>query len=110
MLSLLLIDDDPNLRRVTELQLNDLGYKVKTADSGEEGLKMVRNNNFDVVVTDVIMPGIDGMEVLRRLNSEFPELKIEGELNHEQDFTINATIYFYCFQYLLSHTSEVQVK
>ena len=74
MLSLLLIDDDPNLRRVTELQLNDLGYKVKTADSGEEGLKMVRNDNFDVVVTDVVMPGIDGMEVLKRLNSEFPEL------------------------------------
>ncbi len=74
MLKLLLIDDDPNLRRVTELQLIDLGYRVKTAESGEEGLKMVRNGNFDVVVTDIVMPGIDGMEVLKRLNIEFPEI------------------------------------
>ena len=74
MLSLLLIDDDPNLRRVPELQLNDLGYKVKTASSGEEGLKMVHIENFDVAVTDIVMPGMNGMEVLKRLKVEFPEL------------------------------------
>lgn len=73
MINILLIDDDENLRRVTELQLVDLGYKVTTSPSGEDGLIEFKKNEYDVVVTDIVMPGMNGIEVLISMKEMSPE-------------------------------------
>ncbi len=65
--SILLIDDDDSLRRVMEFSLAEAGYKVKSAPSGEEGLRLFDEDSFDAVVTDITMPGMNGIEVLAKV-------------------------------------------
>lgn len=67
---ILLIDDDRIIRKLVETYLTSLGYDVTTAGSGAEGLKVIGGVNPDIVVTDKIMPGLDGFEVTRRLRRE----------------------------------------
>src|SRR5512135_2234926 len=65
--SILLIDDDDSLRRVMEFSLTEAGHKVRAAASGEEGLRLFENETFDAVITDITMPGMNGMEVLAKV-------------------------------------------
>lgn len=70
MAKVLVIDDDRMIRRIIEKSLSSLGYEVVTADSGEEGLNQIKAIDPDVVITDKVMPGIDGFEVTRRLRRQ----------------------------------------
>lgn len=65
----MIIEDDPRLRRGLELALVRLGYDVRTAGTGEEGLARLQDAKPDLVVLDVILPGIDGFEVCRRIRA-----------------------------------------
>jgi two-component system NtrC family response regulator len=65
--SILLIDDDESLRRVMEFSLTEAGYAVRAVAGGEEGLRLFEKDPFDAVVTDITMPGMSGMEVLRQV-------------------------------------------
>lgn len=67
--SILLIDDDKSLQRVLEYQLEKEGYIVLTADSGINGLDIFQENDVGLVITDIQMPEMDGMELLKRLKS-----------------------------------------
>ncbi|MBP1728283.1 MAG: two component, sigma-54 specific, transcriptional regulator, Fis family, partial [Deltaproteobacteria bacterium] len=62
---ILIIDDDSSLRRVLEYNLLEAGYAVTAAASGEEGLRLCNEVSPALVITDMKMPGMDGMEVLR---------------------------------------------
>ena len=71
----ILVADDEKIKRVTLAQdLAAQGHDVATACDGEEALEQLANGRFDVVVTDLKMPGIGGMEVLRTLRKERPEI------------------------------------
>ena len=77
--SILLIDDDDSLRRVMEFSLTEAGYRVEAAASGEEGLRLFEKDSFDAVITDITMPGMNGMEVLakvRERDENFPVIII----------------------------------
>ena len=65
--TILLIDDDDSLRRVIEFSLSEAGYSVKAAAGGEEGLRLFDAGAFDAVITDITMPGVDGMQVLAKV-------------------------------------------
>ncbi len=70
---ILLVDDDASLRKVLEFNLEQEGYTVIPASDGTEALKLYREHDPDLVVTDIKMPGVDGIEVLKeikRLNIE----------------------------------------
>ena len=73
---LMLVDDDPNLRRVLQLQLEAAGYHVTCADSGPAALKELEESRFDVVITDIQMPGMDGLELLERIKERDPDAVI----------------------------------
>lgn len=66
---ILLIDDDRSLQRVIEYQLVELGYTVFTADNGIQGLDNFQKNEIDLVITDIQMPEMNGMELLKRLKA-----------------------------------------
>ena len=61
------IDDDPGIRRVLERGLQYEGYLVETAGDGEAGVRALRDRTPDLVILDVMLPGVDGVEVLRRV-------------------------------------------
>ncbi|MCC7542547.1 MAG: sigma-54-dependent Fis family transcriptional regulator [Deltaproteobacteria bacterium] len=72
----LVVDDDADGREALALLLADEGYSVETAEDGERGLEQVATFGPDVVVTDVNMPGMDGLELLRRARDEDPHLGV----------------------------------
>jgi len=69
----LVIDDDPIMREVAAARLAEAGYNAVEASNGEEGLNLLRNTKFNLVISDVDMPGIDGFEVTRTIRSD-PQL------------------------------------
>jgi DNA-binding NtrC family response regulator len=64
--SILVVDDEPAIQDILTWALSAEGYRVATAGSGEEALARVEREDFDVIVTDIVMPGLDGLEVLER--------------------------------------------
>jgi two-component system, OmpR family, KDP operon response regulator KdpE len=66
---ILVIDDDPQIRRVMRSTLTAHGYQVNDARTGEEGLEELRNSNYDLVLLDMNMPGMGGMETCRMIRS-----------------------------------------
>ncbi|HEY7004883.1 MAG TPA: response regulator [Sphingomicrobium sp.] len=69
---ILLVDDDEEVRIVTSDMIRELGYKVAAVASGEEALAKVEHERFDLLITDVAMPGMNGVELARRVR------KIDG--------------------------------
>lgn len=70
---ILVIDDDTSLRRVLEYNLQEAGYDVTPAASGEEGLRLFDEEAPGLVITDMKMPGMDGMQVLKGVRERSPE-------------------------------------
>ena len=68
----LVIDDDAVIGRSFDRVLSDKGYEVSTALNGEEALKDMENTEYDVVFTDIKMPGMDGIEVAERIKARCP--------------------------------------
>ena len=76
---ILVVDDELNLRRVLSARLSRDGYDVHTAEDGEQALSVIRDNHIDLVITDLRMPKMDGMELLRSalaLDEELPVIMI----------------------------------
>ena len=70
MNKILLIDDEEDILRVLSISLRADGYDVMTAGSGEEGLDIYEKEVPDIVLTDIKMPGMDGIEVLSRIKEQ----------------------------------------
>ena len=74
--TILVADDEQNLRRVLAAHLLKAGYQVLTADDGQNALDILEKQEVNVVVTDLKMPGLDGMEVLRQVQQKFPGIPV----------------------------------
>jgi CheY-like chemotaxis protein len=74
--SILIIDDDAAVSRTLSLILTRAGYQVSTVTSGRKGLEMLSEGGFDLVLTDIIMPELDGIEAIRRIRTDHPGLRI----------------------------------
>ena len=68
--TVLIVEDDPNTVNIVRLYLNRDGYKVLSSDDGREGLRLAREAQPDIVVLDLMLPGIDGIEICRTLRQE----------------------------------------
>ena len=73
---ILLVDDDPGLLRLISIRLEAEGFEVLTAESGEVALQQLRNHKVDLVVTDLRMDGMDGMELFEQIRHFFPGLPV----------------------------------
>ena len=75
-LRILVVDDESAIRRALRPPLLELGFQVAEASRGEEALQLLRSSTFDAVLLDVNMPGVGGIETLRRIRSFAPRLPI----------------------------------
>lgn len=73
MEKILIVDDEPSLREVLSIMLKRAGYTVTSASDGEEAIEHLQKDIFDLVITDLRMPKVDGMEVLKAVKSASPE-------------------------------------
>jgi len=69
-ITILVVDDDPLMQKIIEASIMKDNYKLLFAHNGEEGLQMARIHMPDLILLDVVMPGIDGFEVCNRLRSD----------------------------------------
>lgn len=72
----LLVEDEESIRKFVKINLEREGYIIFEAGSGEEGIEVARREKPDIVVLDIMLPGIDGFEVCKTLRGEFPSLGI----------------------------------
>jgi two-component system phosphate regulon response regulator PhoB len=73
---ILVVDDEEDILELVRYNLSREGYKILCASSGEEGLKIARVENPDLIVLDLMLPGVDGLDVTRRLKSDDTTRKI----------------------------------
>lgn len=73
---LLLVDDEEGIRKVLGISLADLGYQMYSAADGEQGLQMFRQHHPDLVITDIKMPVMDGIELLKKIKVENPDTEV----------------------------------
>ncbi|MFZ5468307.1 MAG: sigma-54-dependent transcriptional regulator [Myxococcota bacterium] len=76
MTKVLVVDDETNLRKVLATMLRRTGYEVTAAADGEQGLAELEKNGADIVVTDLVMPKVGGMELLRSVNASHPDVPV----------------------------------
>ena len=76
MAHILIIDDNPAIRTVFTQLLESNGYEVETACEGKEGLAKIKQNTPDLIITDIMMPEMDGLEVVRNIRDHHPKLPI----------------------------------
>ena len=70
---MLVVEDDDSLRRVTQLHLEKFGFTTVATEDAEKGLQALEKSPFDVVLTDLNLPGMSGLDLLKRVKMEHPE-------------------------------------
>ena len=86
MKKILLAEDDKNLSRSIDILLTLDGFQVISVYNGEEALNKLLRQRYDLLITDIVMPTIDGVELIskiRFLHSELPILVVSGKLNDQ---------------------------
>lgn len=72
----LVVDDDISLRRVIRMQLQEAGYEVAVAENGDEAVAIIEEQRPNLVITDLRMPAMGGLELLRRVRDEYPDTTV----------------------------------
>ncbi|MDD2446782.1 MAG: response regulator transcription factor [Tissierellia bacterium] len=74
--TVLVVEDEDSIRKFVKINLDRAGFKVEEAATGEEAIEIARREKIEIVVLDIMLPGIDGFQVCKTLRSEFPKLGI----------------------------------
>jgi len=91
LISILVVDDEEDIRDVLEIALKDIGYTVYLAENGEKALEIFKSERPDIVITDIKMPVMDGIELLRRIKQENLETEVLMITGHgDMDLTISS--------------------
>jgi DNA-binding response OmpR family regulator len=75
-MKILVIDDDPSIRILYKEELEEEGYTVLTAESGKEAMHVFEREQPHLVTLDILMPGINGVELLNTLKEKYPDLPV----------------------------------
>ncbi|MBI4585749.1 MAG: response regulator [Planctomycetes bacterium] len=85
----LIADDEVSIRRLYERELKKEGYEVLTAENGQEAIQQVQNQKPDLVILDIRMPGMDGIQTLSRIleeNNELPVIISTAYSSYKENF------------------------
>lgn len=93
-LNILVVDDDIFIRKIVEDRLNSEGYTVTTAEDGKAGWEKFLENSYQLIITDINMPKINGIELLNRILAtkiKVPAVVMSGELTEAMETLIKET-------------------
>ena len=89
---MLLVDDDKSIREILAGLIAIFGHDYETAKDGVEAIAKLKQKTFHVVLTDMIMPNIDGMELLKYINANYPKIKVMVVTGYERTFSYTDVI------------------
>lgn len=104
---ILIVDDDSGNREGLALLLQQAGYEVTVAESGENALQQLEEKNFAIIITDLMLPGISGLDILRRIKESTPQTPVILMTGHASTETAVEAMKEGAFDYL---TKPVNVK
>ena len=91
-LKMLLVDDDKSIREILAGLIAIFGHDYETAKDGVEAIAKLKQKTFHVVLTDMIMPNIDGMELLKYINANYPKIKVMVVTGYERTYSYTDVI------------------
>lgn len=106
---LLVVDDEVNIRRTLVALLQRSGYTVESAENGEEAVVLLEKQRFDLLLVDLKMPGMDGMQVVAAARARQPEIEIIVLTGHGSLETAVEGLHQGVFDYLLKTTEPPKV-
>ena len=107
---ILVVDDEQIVRLSCERALGPAGYEVEVAENAFEGLKKLEKEAFDVVLTDLKMPGMDGIEFLGKVKDGWPDVQVIIVTGYQTIDTAVKSIKLGAFDYLNKPFTPDQIK
>ena len=91
-MKILLVDDDKSILEILADLITIFGHDYETAKDGTEAIAKLKQETFHIALTDMIMPNVDGMELLKHINSNYPKIKVMVVTGYERTFTYTDVI------------------
>jgi len=91
-MKVLLVDDDPAILEILADMMAIFGHDYVTAMNGAEAIEKLKHDFFDLVLTDMMMPNMDGMELLKHINAKYPNIKVMVVTGYDRAFTYTDVI------------------
>ncbi|HYD40738.1 MAG TPA: sigma-54 dependent transcriptional regulator [Anaeromyxobacter sp.] len=110
MAHVLIVDDEMNIRKVLAAMLKREGYEATMAADGEQALAVLSRTPVDVVVTDLVMPKLGGMELLKRVSTEFPDVPVIVITAHGSVDSAVAALKAGAFDYITKPFEQEELK
>ncbi len=110
MAHVLIVDDELNIRRVLAAMLKREGYEVTTASDGEQALAVLQKTPVEVVVTDLVMPRLNGLELLQRVAVQFPDIPVIMITAHGTVDSAVAALKAGAFDYVTKPFEQEELK
>jgi DNA-binding NtrC family response regulator len=106
----LIVDDEKDFVEMFALRLEGQGERVSTAHSGKEALKILENTMIDVVILDIRMPGMDGIDVLKQIKKLYPIIEVIMLTGHGSTETAVKGMKLGAFDYLMKPADFEDIK
>lgn len=90
--SILIVDDEPEIRSMIAEMVQSFGYDCVMASNGYEALELIRNNNFDIIISDISMPGLDGLELMKQAREALPDTSFLIVTGYSEDYSYDRVI------------------
>lgn len=97
---ILVADDEAGVRRFFEKLLPPPEYQVGGAEDGREALEKLRCNEYDMLILDLVLPGVDGMEVFRRVRKDHPKMPVLVITGYPSEETTRESVEWECIDYI----------
>jgi diguanylate cyclase (GGDEF)-like protein len=106
--SVLVVDDEPSVRSMIVELLRETDYVATSAESGEVALAILEKTRYDVVFTDIRMPGIDGIELLQRIKAKDPTIEVLVLTSHSSFTSAVEALRLGAYDYLIKPLNDIQ--
>ncbi len=90
--SVIIIDDDENVVAMIESGLSSKGYRCETATDAESAFEAISNSSFDIMITDIVLPGMDGFELTEKATNLWPDIIVIIMTGYTEDFSYDRAI------------------
>src|SRR4029077_8633712 len=107
---ILVVDDEQSMAQFLAIVLRKEGYQVTTVHNGRDALERVKAENFDVVITDIKMPGMDGIQLLQGIKKHDPTLPVVIMTAYASQQSAIDAVNLGAFQYLIKNAKNDEIK